>query len=367
MKHSVHKLSRRATVSLALGAFLSSSAWAIDQDEVEVLRERYSETLRVLATEGIEPATRVLVDFETGIALQQGASGLDRLREVELETARDLAIEGAQHLLPLIALHEQAHLADSPGTLAADPYHTRAMIFLLTELYSEQLRSSGDREITSDLFVSLAGYFQEGSQGPAIMSLYRRALLFNPENEAALLGMATAREQLGRYRNALSLLQRLAETGSEAAEARLRLAVNLERLGEREEAARILAGLTEDAAPDWVAVVAFHQLARIRLSQGRLESARDLLARGLTRYPDDPGLALGLSWVEERLGSTSDLPFIVTEPLELHKAPAPSARYLYARPEYPYIETIRVRLRELAQQYLPDLARALSSLPSRVE
>ena len=208
--------------------------------------------------------------------------------------------------------------------------------------------------------MSLAGYFLEGSPGPGVAGLYSQALQFDPDNAAALLGLATLREQAGRYRNALSLLERLVETGNASAEARLRLGMNLNRLGKQGEAEVILESLLSEQTPDWISSLAFQGLARIRLDQGRLESARDLLARGLARHPDDPGLDVGLTWVEDRFGSRSELPFVVAPPNQTREAAISSARYLYARPEYPYIEETRKQLRDLANQYLAQLGRALT-------
>jgi tetratricopeptide (TPR) repeat protein len=287
---------------------------------------------------------------------------LDQLRELELGVASELAQTEANLLLPLIALHERTHLEYRRQSLDANPYHARATVYLQTQLYSEQLATTGERGVASDLFASLAGYFQEGSPGPGAVGLYSRALQFDPANEAALLGLATIREQTGRYRNALALLERLVETGAAHAEARLRMAINLERLGQRGEAERILEDLASESAPDWVLILAFQQLARIRMDQERFESAHTYLVRGLTRFPDDLGLAVGLTYVEERLGLEPTQPLATRLPIRDVAVSGLSARYRYARPGYHYIDAPRERLREAALRSLPDLARVLSGL-----
>lgn len=195
------------------------------------------------------------------------------------------------------------------------------------------------------------------------MALYVRALQFNPANEAALLGLATAREQLGRYRNALQLLERLAETGSDRAEGHLRLAINLDRLGRRSEAEELLAGLIEKPGPDWVLIVAYQQLARIRMDQERLGSAHAYLVRGRKRFPDDPALTVGLFYVEERLALQPQEPLAAWAHSRDPAFRQTTARYRYARPPYEYLDEVRRQLREIALQSLRELAETLTRMP----
>ena len=359
------KRSKQLISGMKLLILIQCLAWAppalaltpVDSAEY---RARYLEVLRTLTSEGIELATAALMKLEMEVTRRHDAGGLEELRELELEVAEELAQVEVSLLLPLIALHEASHLEYRLHILETNPYHARATLYRQIQLYSERLSTDSERQIASDLFVSLAGYFLEGSPGPGVAGLYSQALQFDPDNAAALLGLATLREQAGRYRNALSLLERLVETGNASAEARLRLGMNLNRLGKQGEAEVILESLLSEQTPDWISSLAFQGLARIRLDQGRLESARDLLARGLARHPDDPGLDVGLTWVEDRFGSRSELPFVVAPPNQTREAAISSARYLYARPEYPYIEETRKQLRDLANQYLAQLGRALT-------
>lgn len=362
MKRSQYLISRPPWLVFALCACWFLPASALETEEAADFHQRYLETLRLLTAEGIEVATSALIELETAVAQHHGADGLDQLRDLELGVASELMLIEADLLLPLIALHEQTHLVYRRHTLDADPNHARTVVYLQSQLYSEQLATTGERGVASDLFVSLAGYFQEGSPGPGAVGLYTRALEFDPTNAAALLGLATAREQTGRYSNALALLQRLVETGAADAETRLRLAINLERLGERGEAERMLENLTSESAEDWVLTLAFQQLARIRLDQERFESAHTCLVRGLTRFPDDFGLAIGLSYVEERLGLEPGKSLATRIPSRDAAVAGFSARYRYARPGYDYIDAPRERLRGKALQSLPELARVLSTL-----
>lgn len=361
MKRSKSQISKPAWLILALSVCWCVPASSLTTEERAGFRDRYVEALRLLTVEGIETASHTLVDLETVVAQQHGADGLDQLREIELGLASELAQIDANLLLPLIALHERSHLEYQRQALDTGPYHARSTVYLQTQLYSEQLATTGDRRIASDLFVSLAGYFQEGSAGPGAVGLYTRALQFDPNNAAALLGLATAREQTGRYGSALALLERLVETGASDAEARLRLAINLGRLGDRDDAEKVLENLLSEAAEDWVLILAFQQLARSQMDQERFESAHAYLVRGQARFPDDFGLAVALSYLEERLGLEPAQPLAARVPAREAAAAGLSARYRYARPGYHYIDTTRERLRGLGLQNLPALARALSN------
>ena len=325
-------------------------------------RARDLEVLRTLTSEGIELATAALTELEMEVARQHESAGLEELRDIELAVAEELARVGVSLLLPLIALHEASHLEYRLHTLETNPYHARATVYRQAQLYSEELLTASERQIASDLFVSLAGYFHEGSPGPGVAGLYSQALQFAPDNAAALLGLATVREQSGRYRNALSLLERLLETGNASAEARLRLAMNLDRLGKRSEAERILESLLSEETPAWILSLAYQQLARSSMDQERFDAAHVYLADGLSLFPDDPGLAVGLDYVEERLSLGSEQPRVDGKPVRDAKVSSPSARYLYARPGYQYIEETRGRLYESAVQNLPDLARTLPTI-----
>ena len=362
MKRSKPLISRPPWLIILLCACWCLPASALTTEEAAGIRERYLETLRLFTSDGIEVATGALFELETTVAQQHGTDGLDQLRELELGVASELAQTEANLLLPLIALHERTHLEYRRQALDANPYHARTTVYLQAQLYPEQMATTGERVVASDLFVSLAGYFLEGSPGPGAVCLYTQALQFNPANAAALLGLATAREQTGRYRNALALLESLIETGAADAEAWLRLAINLERLGEGGEAERILEKLTSESADNLVLILAFQQLARIRMDQERFESAHTYLVRGLTRFPEDFGLAVGLSYVEERLGLEPGEPLATRIATRDSALSGSSARYRYARPTYGYIEVTRERLREVARSHLPALADALATL-----
>ena len=134
MKRVKHLVSGLTLLALAQCLGWLPPALALTPGEAEGYRGRYLEVLRSLATEGLGVATAALVHFETSVAIRHGASGLDALRELELEVATELAQSDANLLLPLIGLHERSHIEYRRRILEANPYHARATVYRQIEI-----------------------------------------------------------------------------------------------------------------------------------------------------------------------------------------------------------------------------------------
>ena len=147
-------------------------------------------------------------------------------------------------VVPVIALHELALVERLEGDDRHTP-HKRDTILALTELYAEHAVSSGERALAADLLASACGYLRQTSSALSGIDLFTRALGLDPSNEAALAGIAAAREQHGRYARALSYLQRLTASHPGYEEGHLRLAINLRRTGHPARAARLVATVAD--------------------------------------------------------------------------------------------------------------------------
>ncbi len=91
----------------------------------------------------------------------------------------------------------------------------------------------------------------------------------------------------------------------ELEEARLRLALNLERTGDRQRFRELLDPIATGDGRDWVSAVACEELARSQLEAGLPEEA-DLLLRGaLQRMPERQALWILLAHVHDRQGLLS--------------------------------------------------------------
>jgi tetratricopeptide (TPR) repeat protein len=135
---------------------------------------------------------------------------------------------------------------------------------------------------------------------------FERALEHDRSQPAALLGGAGIDEMYGQYPAVVESLERLVRLLPEHGEGRLRLAVNLRRLGKVEEAEEQLRrGLEEDAS-DWIAILSYQELAELEYSEGRGEEAVELLRQARERFPDNQRLHVQLAALLDRLGRPAE-------------------------------------------------------------
>ncbi len=317
----------------------------------------YRELLGQYAGGREEEALQRLRELEAALS---AAPGLERARGVQIGLVKALPLAVPEALLPVIALHESASLAYQRRSSEGLAAHSRTMMFRLCELFAASSTTADDRRVASDLFASLGGYFHQTSAGSTGLNLFKRSLALDPSNEAALLGAATASEQHGRYDRALGYLERLRRAHPENAEGRLRLAINLGRVGRSGEAIAILEGLPETDAPVWILSLAHQALARLHIDELRMDDAHQALLAGMARIPVDPALAIALAYAAERKaveGDGSDL-FAVLERSARSSGRPP--RYRYSRDPVEVFERARTRLRRRAREARPALADALS-------
>ena len=165
-------------------------------------------------------------------------------------------------------------------------------------------------------------------------------------------------EKRGEFRQACQLLDQLLATLPQHREARLRLAVNLARSGNRPRARRILTELVAAPGKDWLQAVAFHELARDLIARDRFDEAKALLLAARERLPDDDQLQLLLAVARDALqggAAAGDFELGLRS-----RADRPSARHRYQ--EWP--EFTPGAATEVTSQRLEALAAALQGLRS---
>lgn len=257
---------------------------------------------QVLASleKGSDEATQIAL-FE----LESSALGIGKLkrltmmRTAELAIAKDLSRDNPEVLLPILTLHADTHQLYRARRLYSLTFHARAMVEILAELYAEL---GGSPTTTANVMASLAGYLQESNLLASSRRLYQRGLQHDPEAPAALLGLAASFEKYGGYTEAIEILERLVVAAPELEEARLRLAINLQRVGRRPRARELLLSITETEPFTWTAAVAFEEIAQDYLEEDEARPAADLLQRAIAGSPDRQGLRLLLAHVYDRLG-----------------------------------------------------------------
>ena len=151
---------------------------------------------------------------------------------------------------------------------------------------------------------SLAGLLQDANLVSSCRRLFVRALEYDPDNPAALLGLAATFEKYGEYQQALTHLEHLVAVAPELDEAKLRLAVGLNRVGLRRRARELLEGLVESGPNEWVRAVAYEEIGRILLQTGAVAAAAELLEEAMAAMPSRQALRVLAAHAYGRLGMT---------------------------------------------------------------
>jgi tetratricopeptide (TPR) repeat protein len=268
--------------------------------------------------------------------------------------------------VPIAVLHHEAYrrlLERRTRGEAMAMVHTRTMARDLVILYHQQSGSQGAGLVASRLLTSLGGLLLQSAQQLPAGEMFQQAAELDGQNTAALIGLASIYEKNAQPETAVKHLRRALEVEPVNAEAKLRLAMNLKRLDQVQEAGKLLEELMAAADPSWVTPLAFQEMARLNSDKGRSAEAEKVLRKGIERYPNDMRLKIQLAAVLDRRGSAGEATAIVEKLLESHPSEEASSRYLYntVRPEA--FEPARSFLAENSRSRLPVLAQALNAPP----
>lgn len=267
---------------------------------------------RALAT--LEARSRAEVVTELG-GLEAEAVGGDpegrigRLRRTELDVAEELGRRDREILVPVMMLHHDLCLEHKRQRRTYLAHHSIAMVQALARRYAPASSAPGARIVAARALASLGGHLQASGQRMSLQ-LFEEALHFDPDHEAALLGLAAFPEKIGGpYDQAVRHLEHLVAAHPESREGRLRLAVNLRRLSHgpsldgarrREQAIAHLQHLLLGDNADWVTVLAAQELARSLDAAERTEEAISVLRNALARVPDAQKLRIQLAFLYDR-------------------------------------------------------------------
>lgn len=323
-----------------------------------LLEAQYVDSLELLAQGDRHAAVEALGLFEQGIV--EPAMKLDAglLWEVESQTAIELAHANPEVLVPILMLHHDVsgwfqerriwHLARRSAMLSAT----------LAERYAETAGSEGARVVAARTYASLGGYLHQvmATRDCRCTPLYKKALDYDSDNAAALLGLGMVFEKANDPLAAVAFLRRLVEIEPRNREAALRLAINQRRGGWRKAAEKGLDELTRADGPEWVVALAFQELTRIYIDRDDRLSALEVLERGRARLPANQALAIQHAFLLERARDL-DRAAEVLEPLRTGLSDAAAeARARYNSWPRTTIEEVRATLWEGAESRLPMLA-----------
>ena len=265
--------------------------------DAAALARGYRSVLTVLSAGRRDDALEALYAFETGAMEDRSPRDVDRLFEAEVEVVRSLGRRDIEALVPVLVLHHDAYpyyVRQGEPFLAG---HASRMAASLADLYAREGGSEGSRILGARALASLGIYAQQSGVKLQGLGLMLHALEYDPGNEAALLGIATVHERSGNSHRAAERLKELLDANPRHREGRLRMAVNLRRLGSPEQARRLLEELVAEPSGDWVATVAFQELGRIHRAAGRSDRAEEVLREGLERFRKDGHLRMQLAFV----------------------------------------------------------------------
>lgn len=334
-----------------------------------VLRARYVEALGLLADGDRQAAVESLGQLEREFVEPSMKLDEGPLWEVQGEVALDLSRRNPEVLVPILMLHHDASGLFQQQRVWHLARRSRLLAAALADSYADRARSEGSRVVAARTYASLGGYLHQimSTRNCRCTPFYRRALDYDPKNEAALLGLATVFEKAGDPVAAVAFLRKLVEVHPRNREAALRLAVNQLRSGFRKNAERGFEELTGIDGPEWVVAVAFQELARHYIDREDLQAALDVLQRGRERLPGNEPLALQYAYLLERdrqLNQAADvLAAFRTEP----PRQAADARARYNHWPAATVDDVRRQLWQGAESRLPMLAAALSKTQPRQE
>jgi len=266
------------------------------------VRNGYRAALRLLAGGDRNGARDAVQELQTRVLTGERPAASDDLVDVELDIAGDLARKDPESLVPVLTLHQVLYrdAVRKGGFLLST--HNRELVFRLVDLYADRSGSPEGKRQASRFLMGLAAEMIWTAPPSLRSRVFQQILAYDAKQEAAILCLAVDAERQGRYADAVGYLERLSSGQSPAhSEARLRLAVNLARLGKVQEARKLLREISDPAsqAEPWQLAVAWQETARLQLAAGDLEGAEQTLRAGLQRLPEDDKLALQLGLVRD--------------------------------------------------------------------
>ncbi len=261
------------------------------------LLDGYRGVLELVAAGQRDDALAALYDFETGAMEGREPKEVQRLLDAEVEVVKWVGVKDLEALVPMLALHQDAYrmYVDRGQPLLAG--HSSRLAASLADLYAREGGSEGSRVLGARALASLGIYSQLVGVKLQGLGLMLHALDFDPNDAAALLGIATVHERSGNYHRAAERLLQLLKVEPNNREGRLRMAVNLARLGSTHDARRLFEGLIAEHRDDWETVVAYEQLGTLHREAGRMGQAESVLQEGLERYPESECLRTELAFV----------------------------------------------------------------------
>jgi len=309
--------------------------------EIETMRAAYLEVLRRWSEGELVDARRKLAELEFPLGSDTSARGWRQLITVERLTALTLAKIRPECVMAVALLHRDMYswyLARRETLLAQHSWRMAAMIARIAPSIDGWNRSV---DFSECLLLDLASSLARSGERHSARQLLETAAEIAPESAPALLGLGALSERSGFPDEAVEELKTLYKKHPENVEGRLRLAVNRARVGEGKAAEELFRGLLDPSIPQWIRTVAYQELGRLLIDDGRTDEAERRLREGVGQIPANQRLQILLAHVLDRAQRPKEAGSVVDQ-LEMRGSQQnTSPRYRYSM--WPDLDADRVR------------------------
>jgi len=291
-------------------------------------------------------------------------SGVPDIFELEGSLVHELLDRAPASIVPLMMLHHDvlARSLREGNSLVAQ--HSLRILAAISRETLRQRELGESAAAAGAILASAADALHAPGASERSLAVLDLACELDPDHQAAHLGVAVIHEWLGHYEAVVEALRGVGMQPGGLPEVRLRLGINLFRIGRERNAIQELEGCIDDDSPEWVRIVAEQELAVIHLDAGRPGEAGKVIERARSLFPHDSGLLILQARIAEAMGDPAAVRKIL-EPLDQQALSSyrESPRRRYSRWPSEVFGAERSRAKKLAIEHLPDLAGALQALP----
>ena len=319
----------------------------------------YEAVLLALLAEGENAAKRAVLEMESEALSEASGNAFRQLARAERLVAEALAQADAETLVPLLALHTDLYRTYVDRRVFSLAAHSKEMVSSLVRIYVE---NGGATEVASRALTSLGSYLQDANLRAGSTSLFSNALELNPQEAAALIGLAAMLEKFSDLQGSAQSLRELVAFAPDDGEALLRLGIDLCRSGRGRQGRQVLRDLLETPASLWILRLTYEGLASSLLDEGRLGDALTVLLDGVEILPEAQRPYLLTALVFDRLGRPHESIDMVRRYSVRRLPTTASPRLIYDSWPKEGVEVLRAQLAVLASDNRPRLATALADL-----
>jgi len=311
--------------------------------------------VEALAADGIEAGEKELSGGFDALWKKYGSDGLQGLIAAGMQVGGELADANPESLPPLITTTDRLYRSCLEQKRFACSSAARRLTIGLLDLYSTSADTS--RSLAAAAWTGMGAQLLEAGLWQRANAVLERALKSESGYAPALLAMGELHERVGDYAGARDAYARLVRSQPQSAEARLRLGVQLIRLGQEKQGIEQLQRAAESKGPDWVRTVAWEQWASTLLAEDGAGPAEAVLEKAREAFPESEQLKMQMAALLDRRGRGGEASHLIESLSEPTGARSP--RNLYTDWPKEALDGARRQFRDGATERLPTLRQAL--------